>query len=114
MRTTLAPSIERVLENYFDCWNTYEEGGCLYTECEFLSGAGEDFVFGIRHGGTKKAFIDGFYEYVCGFDPDEHAEMWIEARGRGGVPQSIRTLIDDADSIEKTLIETYQALRRIL
>ena len=46
------------------------------------------------------------------FDPDEHIEMWIEARKNGvrGVP-STRELLHDAEDIDKMLQELASALR---
>lgn len=35
------------------------------------------------------------------FDPDENVELWIDYRGKNGVPQTARELIDDADAIKK-------------
>ena len=51
-------------------------------------------------------------EYAYDFDPDEHAEMWVESRGKRGVPDSIRTLIDDADAIKEMAFELADALRK--
>lgn len=85
-----------------------------YTEMEFFSDAGEDFVFDIWHDRTKKSFIDAFREYAIDFDPDEHAEMWVNARNTvSGVPQSIRTLIDDADSIDSFLNDVSEQLYKV-
>lgn len=71
------------------------------------SPAGEDFSFYVGDGDIVKEV----YEYYEGFDPDEHAKMWIEAQGRvAGVPNSIRTLIDDAEDIDEMLKELADAL----
>ena len=51
-------------------------------------------------------------EYAYDFDPEEHAEMWVESRGKRGVPDSIRTLIDDADAIKEMAFELADALRK--
>ena len=40
------------------------------------------------------------------FDADEHAAGWIEIRGTRGVPDSIRTLLEDADEIKSKLLRT--------
>lgn len=57
-------------------------------------------------------FIKEVEEYANGFDADEHAEMWIESRGKGGCPSSIRELINDADAIQEMLDELAEALRK--
>ena len=38
--------------------------------------------------------------------------MWVESRGEKGVPDSIRTLIDDADAIKEMVSELADALRK--
>ena len=81
-----------------------DEGGW---ELSKNSPAGEDFSFYVGGGDIVKEV----YEYYEGFDPDEHAKMWIEAQGRvEGVPSSIRTLIDDAEDIDEMLKELADAL----
>lgn len=74
------------------------------------SPAGEDFFFDIE-GKDIVAEVQEYYEY---YDPDEHAKMWVEAMGRArGVPQSVRTLIDDADAIDDKLMELKEALEEM-
>ena len=81
------------------------QNGRYYAEMEFYSDAGEDFVFTVWFDGTWSDFVDNFRQYTIDFDPDEHAEMWVNSRGKNGVPDSIRTLIDDADSIQEYLYQ---------
>ena len=101
----LAKRIVEVLEKHsINLLSTEKQNGEYITEMEFYSDAGEDFVFDVWHDRSTKSFVDAFEVYANDFDPDEHAEMWIEARNRvSGVPSSIRSLIDDADDIKDTL-----------
>lgn len=56
-------------------------------------------------------FPESVREYANDFDADEHAAMWIEARGKvNGVPDSIRELIKDAEAIKEMLNELADAL----
>ena len=75
-------------------------------ELEWYSPAGEDFIIVVWFNGTDSGFVEGFTEYAADFDPDEHAEGWVEYRGKGGCPSSIRELIEDADAINSMLKET--------
>ena len=111
----LAKRIVEILENNgINILSTEKQGKEYCTELEFYSNAGEDFVFTIWHDKTKKSFIDAFRDYSIDFDPDEHAEMWVNCRDKvAGVPQSIRTLIDDADSIDSFLDTVSQELYKI-
>ena len=108
----LAKSITDILESRdINIINTEKHQEEYITELEFWSDAGEDFIITLWHNRTKKSFIDAFIGYAIDFDPDEHAEMYVEYRGTRGIPDSIRDLINDADSIKEFLEETATALR---
>ncbi len=78
---------------------------------EQFSPAGEDFFFYA----DKKRFAESIREYAEDFDPDEHAAMWIEnMKTVKGVPQSIRTLIDDADAIKEMLTELSEQINKTI
>lgn len=114
MRKELSKKVVEVLEQFdFSVCSNNQQGDEMVAELEWYSNAGEDFIVTVFHNGTKKSFVDAFAECAEDFDPDEHAEMWIEHRGEGGCPSSIRELIEDADDIKKHLEETAEALRKI-
>ena len=46
------------------------------------------------------------------YDADEHAELWIEGRGKNGVPNSIREILDDADAIGEMYFDLANRLKR--
>lgn len=76
-------------------------------ELEKYSPAGEDFVIAVE----MENFPSSVREYANDFDADEHAEMWIKARGKiKGIPESVRDLIDDADAIQEMLNKLADAL----
>ena len=86
-------------------WNVTVYGNDV--ELEQSSPAGEDFCFTA----SKKNFAQSIKEYAENFDADEHAEMWVENMHTvRGVPQSIRTLIDDADAIQEMLTELSEQI----
>ena len=89
-------------------WSVHIYDDCI--EFEKYSPAGEDFSFSIA-GSEETDVVKQVRECAYEFDPDEHAEMWAESRGKRGVPDSIRTLIDDADAIKEMLFELADALR---
>ncbi len=97
--------IRKICENLDWSIHEYEND----VELEKYSPAGEDFFFCV----DKKDFINNVIEYAEDFDADDHAEMWVENRHTvSGVPQSVRTLIDDADAIKKMLLELAENLKR--
>ena len=76
-------------------------------EFENYSPAGEDFIFTVN----KENFEDEVMFYAEDFDADEHAKMWVEnMHSVKNVPQSIRTLIDDADAIKEMLLKLANKL----
>lgn len=98
------PEMLSLLEkNDFKLLSTDEQDGQYVSELETYSPAGEDVIITVWHDGTTEDFIHSFYQYAIDFDPDEHAETWIEYRGENGVPSSIRDLINDADDIDDAL-----------
>lgn len=88
-------------------WNVYEYDDCI--ELSKYSPAGEDFNFAVN----KDNFTQNIVEYAENFDADEHAEMWVNnMHNVNGVPQSIRTLINDADDIKQMLLDLASALQQ--
>lgn len=74
---------------------------------EQFSPAGEDFFFYA----DKKRFAESIAEYAESFDPNEHATLWVlNMHNVKGVPQSMRTLIDDADAIKKMHTELSEQI----
>ena len=82
-----------------------KQGKNHVSELEWFSPAGEDVIIVVWFNGTNHGFVDGFTKYAADFDPDDHAEMWVNSRGQNGVPSSIRELIEDADAIGAKLKE---------
>ena len=88
-----------------------KNGNGEYTrEIEFFSPEGEDVIECIWYDGTDEGFIKAFRENAEHFDPDEHAEIWVESRGKRGVPESIKDLIADAEWIKTTLLAVADEL----
>ena len=80
-------------------------------ELSQFSPAGEDFYFTA----DKKNFAHSIKEYAEDFDPDKHAETWVKFMHTvRGVPQSIRTLIDDADAIKEMLTELSEQIYKTI
>lgn len=76
---------------------------------------GEDWWFTLWYDGSDEDFIQKFETMVEYFDPDEEAEIWIENRGKNGVPDSIRDILDDQvwklETLETTLKELNEEFR---
>lgn len=86
-----------------------------YVEMSKFSPEGEDFGMIIDFDRTRqcKSFIEDMKDWLENYDVDEHAEMWIDSRGRGGCPGNLKELIEDAEAIEEMVKELLEALQQI-
>lgn len=78
-------------------------GGEVCVDLEKYSPAGEDFIFTV----SVNDFEGDIIRYWQGFDPEDHART---VHGMRGAPDSLRTLIEDADAIEAMVKELHDAL----
>lgn len=81
-----------------------------YVEINQSTPEGEDWWETIWFNGTNEGFIDGVRSRFLNFDVDEEVEVWIENRGKNGVPSSIRALVEDAEWKENKLEKLSDAL----
>lgn len=81
-------------------------------EIQKHSPLGEDFFMDIQFDKdhSSESFLNNLLDYADSFDPDEHAAMWIEHRGKNGTPNSIMELIKDAYDIKDMISELYRYL----
>lgn len=96
-------------EGSYGGWHQNERN---YVELETCSLLGEDFsmIIDFDKEETIDSFLENLKEYESDFDSEEHAKMWIESRGKNGVPNSIRDLLDDAEEIKKMIFELWDKL----
>lgn len=85
-----------------------------YAEMEKYSPAGEDYVFTVWFNGFDADFIEKVCEYAEGYDADDHAADLVQYRGQGGVPNSVREIIDDAEEIGTMLSDLADELSGII
>lgn len=83
-----------------------------YVELEQYSPAGEDFgmIVNFNMDNPIDSFMDDLKEYSEDFDVDEHVEMWLPSRGKGGCPGSISELVEDAEAIRDMIVELWEIL----
>lgn len=90
-------------------WSVYEEEDCI--DLSFMPDAGEDFSFTVNNIECIGDAAREIYDYWQNFDPDEHTEMWVEAKRNGvrGVP-SIRKILEGSDEIDAKLKELSERI----
>ena len=94
----LSDNIISILEyNGFSVDKPEKQDDEYYTEISQYTPAGEDWYECIWFDGTDNGFITAVQNVHHNFDVDGAVEFWIQFRGKDGVPNSIKTLIDDAE-----------------
>ena len=91
---------------------TYNNDG-YDVELETYSPEGEDVIISLIYDGTEEDFIKQFESYAEDFDAEEHAETYINMRGKNGVPESIKNLLEDADWQKEMLLEVAKDLNSL-
>lgn len=89
-----------------------DKPGEWYAELGWGSPAGEDF-WTTAYFKDAEDFIKGVRTCAKEFDPDHNVEIWVDRRGQGGCPDTIRELMDDAEAIQKSLNELADALQAL-
>lgn len=85
----------------------------IYKGIEFYSPEGEDVIEIIWFDGTNAGFIKGFRKNAEDFDIDDHTALWVDERGKNGVPDSISELLADAAWIKATLLNVSGKLEAL-
>ena len=114
----LSKRVEGLLEKHDfsvcgDISERYREKEQYDIDLETYSPEGEDVIVSLIYDGTEEDFIREFISYANNFDADEHAEMWVNSRGKNGVPDNIRDLLEDAEWIKYTLMEIADELKEL-
>ena len=89
--------IKVVENNNFYINEVEKQDNDFYVELGQYTPCGEDWWETIWFDGTDEGFIEAVRERYRDFDVEEETEVWIEHRGKNGVPNSIRDLIEDAE-----------------
>lgn len=110
----LNDKVIEIVESYgFFVGEVEKQGNDFYVEINQNTPLGEDWWEVIWFDGTSEGFIEAVRERYNNFDVDEEAEVYIDNRGKNGVPDSIRDLLDDAVWKEKTLGELADELEEL-
>lgn len=111
----LKKDIVKILEdNGFSIGEITKQSNGIYVDLNQSTPLGEDWCVVIFFNGTNNGFIQEFYNYAYDFDIDEEVEIFVQNRGRNGIPSSIIDLVEDAKCKQKTLEETADALWNLL
>lgn len=117
----VSPGLKRMLDKAEEMEWSYtlyieeSHGNRAYAEMEKYSPAGEEFLMMVDFDKDNQAdsFCRDLRSYYEDFDVDEHVEMWIPSRGKGGCPSSVRDLVEDAEAIESMICDLLEVLEEM-
>lgn len=101
-------------ENDFVIGEITKQSNGIYVDLNQSTPLGEDWWVVIFFNGTNNGFIQEFHKYAYNFDIDEEIEIYVENRGKNGIPNSIVDLVEDAKWKQKTLEVTADELWNLL
>ena len=87
-----------------------KQGKQWYIDLQQYTPAGEDWWISVWFN-SKDDIGNAVENLYVDFDVDEEAELWIESRGKNGVPDSIKELVEDQEWKEKKLEELHEKLQ---
>lgn len=87
-----------------------KQGKQWYIDIQQYTPAGEDWWVSVWFN-SKDDIGNAVENLYADFDVDEEAELWIESRGKNGVPDSIKELVEDQEWKEKKLEELHEKLQ---
>lgn len=76
--------------------------------------AGQDIPIELDYDGTPEDFVEKFTEAADNYDVDEEVELFVNMRGKQGVPNTVRELLDDCQEAKDTLMEIAEKLKEAL
>lgn len=76
--------------------------------------AGQDIPTEFDYDGTPEDFVKQFTESAENYDVDEEVELYINMRGKNGVPDTVRELLDDCQEAKDTLMEIARKLQEAI
>lgn len=76
--------------------------------------AGQDIPTEFDYDGTPEDFVKQFIERAENYDVDEEVELYVGMRGKNGVPNTVRKLLDDCQEAKDTLMEIAKKLQKAI
>ena len=92
-----------------------EENEIWYGIVEFWTDtAGQDIPTEIDFDGTAEDFVKQFTKCAEAYDVDEEVEIFVDMRGKNGVPESVREILEDCEEAKDTLMKIAEKLQEAI
>lgn len=113
-RINIMKRIEDVLDKLsvkYDC-HKYNNSDSWYGMVEFWTDTlGQDISVEFNFDGSAEDFVKQFCEHAENYDVDDEVELFIGMRGKPGVPNTVRELLNDCQEAKDTLINIADELK---
>lgn len=76
--------------------------------------AGQDVPTEFDYDGTPEDYVKQFTERAENYDVDDEVELYVDMRGKNGVPNTVRELLDDCQEAKDTLMEIANKLNAVV
>lgn len=108
--------IEKVLEEFGVQYEWYKrKDGVYYGFVEFWTSiANQYIVVEIYYDGTEIDFVNKFIEHAIKYDVDDEVAFFARTRGKNGIPESIRKILDDCQEAKDTLMAIADKLNKAM
>lgn len=64
--------------------------------------------------GTEEDFVKHFCEAAENYNVDDEVELFVDMRGKNGVPNTVRELLDDCQEAKDTLMDIAEKLKEAI
>lgn len=97
--------------DYYMDQNSEEWYGLVefWTDC-----SGQDIPTEFNFDGTAEDFVKKFTEGAENYDVDDQVEIFVPMRGKQGVPNTVREILDDCQEAKDTLMEIAEKLKEAI
>ena len=109
--------IEKVLDelNVQYSYHPNENKSDWYGLVEFWTDtAGQDIPTEFDFDGTAEDFVKQFCEAAENYNVDDEVELYVDMRGKNGVPNTVRELLDDCQEAKNTLMDIAEKLKEAI
>lgn len=114
-RMTKWEKIYDVLDNMNIKYDTNYCGSETQALIEFWTdAAGQDIPTEFEYDGTPEDFVKQFTERAENYDVDEEVEVYVSMRGKNGIPNTVRELLDDCQEAKDTLMDIARELQEAI
>ena len=76
--------------------------------------AGQDIPTEFDYDGTPEDFVKQFTERAENYDVDEEVGVYVDMRGKRGIPNTVRELLDDCQEAKDTLMKIAGKLQEAI